>query len=89
MNSPKDHAIVAAIPKLPARCGVVVTPLLLSIITSCVVSFVGALKGFELTSKFASTWLATWGVSLAVALPARYLMTPVARWLTRILVRNP
>ena len=88
MTRSKDHAIVLGVPKLPARYEAFVTPLLLSIITSCLVSLVGTFRGVELTSNFASTWLAAWGVSLAIAFPTRLLMTPIARWLTTILVRN-
>ena len=72
-----------------ARCAAFVAPLFLSIIMTCLVSFVSTLRGVELSSKFASTWLAGWGVSWMIAFPALLVLTPVARWLTTLLVKDP
>lgn len=88
MTPSKDHAIVFGIPKLPARYGTLVTPLLVSVVMTCLVSFVSTFRAIGLSSGFASAWLAAWGVSWAIAFPVLLLVTPVARSLTAILVRN-
>lgn len=89
MTRSKDHALVPGIPKLPASCAAFVAPLFLSIVMTCLVSLVSTLSGVELSSKFASTWLAAWGASWTIAFPAMLVLTPVARRLTTLLVKNP
>ena len=88
MSRSKDPAIVARVPKLPARYGVFVAPLFLSIVMTCLVSCVSTIRGVGLTSNFASTWLAAWGVSWAIAFPVLLAMMPIARRLTTMLTRN-
>ena len=88
MTRSKDHPIVTGIPKLPARCRTFVTSLLLSMVMTCLVSFVSTFRGVELSAGFASKWLAAWGVSWAIAFPLLLLVTPIARSLTAIVVRD-
>ena len=89
MTHSKAHAIVPGFARLPAGCAPFVAPLFLSINMTCIVSFVNTLRGVESYSKFASTWLASWSVSWMVAFPALLVLTPVARRLTTLLVKDP
>lgn len=83
----KKSAGLARIPKLPARCAAWVAPLLLSIVMTCLVSFVSTLSGAAPSAKFASAWLAAWGTSWTIAFPALLVLAPLVRRLTEFLVK--
>ena len=87
MNASNKPTIFLGIPKLPARYGSLVTPLLLSIFMTCIVSLISTLKGIGMSSQFTSKWLGAWGVSWVIAFPVLLLALPVVRRATAVLVR--
>lgn len=74
------------LPKLPARYGALVMPLLLSIFMTCVVSFISTLRSIGLAPDLLRTWLGAWGLSWVVAFPVLLLVLPVVRRLTAAIV---
>jgi hypothetical protein len=87
MNASSKSTIVFGIPKLPARCGAWVMPLLLSIFMTCIVSLISTLKGIGWSPQFAGKWLAAWGLSWVIAFPVLLLVLPLVRRATMALVR--
>lgn len=87
MNASNKSTILFGIPKLPARYGSLVMPLMLSILMTCVVSFISTLKGVGMSPQFTSKWLGAWGVSWLIAFPVLLLVLPVVRKATAALVR--
>lgn len=74
--------------KLPARFNAIAMPLVLSVLMSCLVSFIATLRatgfdGFALTS-----WMQAWGLSWMVAFPALFVMLPLARKVVAALVEK-
>lgn len=87
MNDPKPVArTLFGIRKLPARYAGFVMPLLLSILMTCIVSFISTFKGIGWVPGFWRLWLGAWGVSWLVAFPTLLLALPVVRTLTAALV---
>jgi hypothetical protein len=87
MNASTKSTIVFGIPKLPARYGAWVMPLLLSIFMTCIVSLISTLKGIGWSPQFAHKWLAAWGLSWVIAFPVLLLVLPLVRRVTMVLVR--
>ena len=87
MDASNPTTMLFGIPKLPARFGPWVMPLLLSLLMTCIVSFISTLKGVGLSPHFASKWLGAWGVSWLIAFPVLLLVLPVVRKATVTLVR--
>ena len=87
MNASNKSTVLFDIPKLPARYGSLVMPLLLSILMTCIVSLVSTFKGIGMSPQFASKWLAAWGVSWLIAFPVLLLVLPIVRKVTAALVR--
>ncbi len=75
--------------KLPSRHARVVTPLLLSILMTCVVSLVSTLTGFGAGPGFLGKWLEAWGLSWLIAFPVLLVALPLVRRLTAIIVETP
>lgn len=88
MNSSDQSKIIFGIPKLPARYGSLVTPLLLSVFMTCIVSFISTFKGFGMSSQFLSMWLSAWAISWLIAFPVLLMILPVVRKATSALVRE-
>jgi len=74
--------------KLPARYATVVMPFFLSIIMTCVVSFISTLRGAGFIPGFFPLWLGSWAVSWLVAFPTMMLVLPVVRRVTAAFVRS-
>ena len=74
--------------KLPARFDSVVTPLMLSIMMTCVVSAISVLRtqGFDLEAL--SMWPSAWGLSWCVAFPVLLLVLPMVRRITGLIVHS-
>ncbi|MBD9438073.1 DUF2798 domain-containing protein [Pseudoxanthomonas sp. PXM03] len=87
MNASNKSTVLFGIPKLPARYGSLVMPLLLSILMTCIVSLVSTFKGIGMSPQFVSKWLGAWGVSWLIAFPVLLLVLPVVRKATAALVR--
>jgi hypothetical protein len=82
MNSRRQ----ARVCRLPARHAVVVTPLLLSLLMTCVISLVSTLTGIGAGPGFLDKWLAAWGLSWLIAFPVLLFALPLVRRLTALLV---
>ena len=75
------------LPKLPARYGSLVMPLLLSILMTCIVSAISTLRGVGFAPNFVHVWLSAWLISWLVGFPTLLLVLPVVRRATAALVR--
>ena len=73
-------------PKLPARHAAWVTPLLLTLFMTCIVSFISTYKGIGFGPRFVDVWLAAWLWSWVVAFPAMLMVMPAAKRLTAAVV---
>ncbi|MNT19014.1 hypothetical protein D3C72_1542480 [compost metagenome] len=87
MNASNKSTIVFGIPKLPARYGAWVMPLLLSILMTCIVSLISTFKGIGWSPQFVTKWVAAWGLSWVIAFPVLLLVLPLVRRVTLALVR--
>ncbi|MCW4453392.1 DUF2798 domain-containing protein [Flavobacterium sp. MXW15] len=87
MNASNKSTTRFGIPQLPARYGALVTPLLLSILMTCIVSLISTLRSLGMSPQFVSQWLGAWGISWLVAFPVLLLVLPVVRKTTAVLVR--
>ncbi|WP_410499186.1 DUF2798 domain-containing protein [Chitinibacter sp. S2-10] len=74
--------------KLPARYAAVVLPFFLSILMTCIVSFVSTLKGVGWAAGIPRIWLISWGFSWLVAFPTLLLVLPLVRKLTSFVVES-
>lgn len=72
--------------KLPRRFAAIVTPLLLSILMTFVVSAVATLRSIGLAPGFVAIWFSGWGLSWLIAFPTLLLALPVVRKATEALV---
>ena len=77
------------LPKLPARYAVIVTPFFLSILMTCVVSFISTLRSAGWTDNFMTLWLGSWGISWMVAFPVLLFALPLVKRLTAAVVQTP
>jgi hypothetical protein len=73
--------------KLPARFGMFVMPLMLSILMTFIVSFVSTLRGIGWTNDFVWTWMSAWGMSWLIAFPTTLLVLPLVRRATASIVQ--
>ena len=74
--------------KLPARYASIVMPLLLSIVMTCIISFVSTLLGVGMEPALLQKWLKAWLFSWIVAFPTVLVVLPLVRKLTAALVEN-
>ena len=65
--------------KLPARYATVLSPLVLSLLITFIVSFISTLKSLGFHPKLPAIWLTAWGLSWLVAFPTLLLVLPVVR----------
>lgn len=87
MNASNKSTILFGIPKLPARYGTLITPLLLSVFMTCIVSLISTLKSIGMSAQFIPKWLGAWGVSWLIAFPVLLLVLPAVRRTAATLVR--
>lgn len=66
-------------PRLPARYAPLVTPLVLSLLMTFIVSLISTLKGVGLAPDFIAVWSPAWGLSWLAAFPTLLLVLPVVR----------
>jgi len=87
MNSSKSSSrTLFGFAKLPARSARWVTPLLLSVFMTCVVSFISTLKGVGMAPGVLRAWLGAWAVSWVIAFPTLLLALPLVRKATAFIV---
>ena len=75
--------------KLPAKSMVVVMPFLLSMIMSCLVSFIATLRAVGFSDRLFGKWLQSWGLSWLVAFPVVLLVLPLVRRISTLIVEKP
>lgn len=85
---PATSRTLFGVPKLPARYGALVMPLLLSIFMTCVVSLISALSSIGLAPDLLRTWLGAWGLSWLIAFPVQLLVLPLVQRLTAAIVET-
>jgi hypothetical protein len=88
VSSKPDLRRVLGRPKLPARMGAVVVPLLLSIFMTCIVSVISTLRSIGIPDGFIEIWLQAWGLSWVVAFPTLLVALPAVRRLARMVVED-
>lgn len=74
--------------KLPRRYAALVTPLLLSILMTFVVSAVATLHSIGLAPGFVAIWFSGWGLSWLIAFPTLLMALPLVRKATEALVER-
>ena len=75
--------------RLPARYAAVLMPCILSIMMTCVVSFIATLKavGFhDGIQGLITLWLGAWPLSWLIAFPTLLLVMPVVRRVVALIV---
>lgn len=84
-SKPKSRTFLGT-PKLPARYASLVTPLLLSIFMTCIVSMISTFRGIGADPHFVAIWLGAWSISWIIAFPTLLLVLPIVRKTTAALV---
>jgi hypothetical protein len=74
--------------KLPVRYAAFVSPLVLSVLMTFVVSLISTLKGVGLRPDFVSLWMAAWGLSWLVAFPTLLAVLPAVRRIVGLLCHS-
>lgn len=72
--------------KLPARYAAFVTPLLLSLLMTCVVSAISLIRSRGLDAGALALWPSAWAISWLVAFPVLLVVMPLVRRMTRAIV---
>ncbi|SOD95522.1 DUF2798 domain-containing protein [Caenispirillum bisanense] len=75
--------------KLPARAQVILTPMILSLLMSGVVSAVATLTATGLAPGVTGTILHAWGLSYVIACPTAIVVLPLVRRIVGLLVESP
>ncbi len=75
--------------KLPAQYGTIITPFILSVFMSSIVSLVSTLRAFGFAEFQASTWAQAWGLSWLIAFPTLFAILPIVRKIAGLLVEKP
>jgi hypothetical protein len=72
--------------KLPARYAAILTPLVLSVLMTFVVSAISTLKSLGPTPAFVTTWPAAWAISWLAAFPTLLVVLPLVRRIVALAV---
>lgn len=72
--------------RLPARYAGLVTPLVLSILMTFLVSGVSTAKGLGVSGFTLQAWMSAWGLSWLIAFPALLLVLPLVRRIVALVV---
>lgn len=72
--------------KLAPRHALWVMPFFLTVIMTCLVSFISAFKGVGFGSRFVDVWLGAWGWSWLIAFPVVLVVLPLVKRMTALLV---
>ena len=72
--------------RLPAKYGALLTPLILSIIMTFIVSLIATAKAVGISDFSAREWMSAWGLSWMVAFPTLLLVLPLVRRIVGLLV---
>jgi hypothetical protein len=74
--------------KLPARYAAYVTPFVLSIFMSAIVSFIATLRAVGFSDSLFMQWLGAWGLSWLIAFPTLLVVMPVVRKIVGAVVES-
>jgi ABC-type phosphate/phosphonate transport system permease subunit len=72
--------------RLPAKYGALLTPLILSIIMTFIVSLIATVKAVGISDFSAREWMSAWCLSWMVAFPTLLLVLPLVRRIVGLLV---
>ena len=75
--------------KLPARYAAIVTPLVLSVLMTFIVSAISTLRSLGPTPAFVATWPIAWAISWLVAFPILLAVLPLVRRIVAFAVETP
>ena len=75
--------------KLPARYATIVSPLVLSLLMTFIVSFISTLKSLGFHASLPSIWMSAWGLSWLVAFPTLLVVLPLVRRIVSWVVAPP
>ncbi|WP_157385690.1 DUF2798 domain-containing protein [Mesorhizobium sp. STM 4661] len=67
--------------KLPARYAAILSPLVLSLLMTFIVSLISTLKSLGFHPALPAIWLAAWGLSWLVAFPTLPMVRRIVGWL--------
>lgn len=65
--------------KLPAHYAAIISPLVLSLLMTFIVSLISTLKSLGLHPSMPSIWMVAWGLSWLVAFPTLLVVLPIVR----------
>lgn len=65
--------------KLPARYAAIISPLMLSLLMTFIVSLISTLKSLGLHPSMPGIWMVAWGLSWLVAFPTLLVVLPIVR----------
>jgi VIT1/CCC1 family predicted Fe2+/Mn2+ transporter len=85
----RPHPSIITFRRLPARYAGVVTPFVLSLVMTFVVSAIATARSVGLTPDFLTLWMSAWGLSWLIAFPTLLMVLPIVRRITGLLVEPP
>lgn len=65
--------------KLPARYASIISPLVLSLLMTFIVSLISTLKSLGFHPSMPGIWMVAWGLSWLVAFPTLLVVLPIVR----------
>lgn len=65
--------------RLPARYAAIISPLVLSLLMTFIVSLISTLKSLGLHPSMPNIWMVAWGLSWLVAFPTLLVVLPIVR----------
>ena len=74
--------------KLPARYAGIVMPFLLTLLMTCLVSFISTWRAIGLDGDFVPVWMSAWLMSWSVAFPTILVVFPLVRRMTGAIVES-
>ena len=90
MNKPKSSShTLFGLPKLHPRYAHFVTPFLISLLMTCIISLVSTLTGMGVVPGLLRIWLSAWVASWLVAFPTLIFVLPLVRKVTAAIVDTP
>ncbi len=78
--------IIWGVRKLPARYAGIVTPFFLSILMTCIVSFISTAKEIGISPLLVHKWMGAWAISWIIAFPTLLFVLPLVKKLTDLVV---
>lgn len=83
------QALPARRRKLPARFNVIVMPLAISVLMTCIVSGISTFSGIGPAPDFLAVWMQAWATSWVFGFPVLIVVLPMVRRLVATIVEQP